>query len=142
MEKVDEKQIVFYNSIPLYSYFMSREKITRPYVGGLLEHNTMVCVFYYKYILRSSHHDAAEMNPTRNYEVVGSIPGLAQWIKDSVLLWCTSQALLRSDVAVALASRYSSDSTPSLGTSICLSTALKKSGGGAKKIYILREYCE
>ena len=22
------------------------------------------------------------MNPTRNYEVVGSIPGLAQWVKD------------------------------------------------------------
>ena len=26
-------------------------------------------------------------NPTRNDEVAGSIPGLAQWIKDLVLLW-------------------------------------------------------
>ena len=34
----------------------------------------------------SSHCGAAEMNPTRNHKVVGSIPGLAQWVKDLALL--------------------------------------------------------
>jgi len=44
-------------------------------------------------------------NPTRNHEVVGSIPGLAQWVDDPVLreLWCRSQTWLGSCVAVALA---------------------------------------
>ena len=28
-----------------------------------------------------------ETNPTRNREVVGSSPGLAQWVEDPVLLW-------------------------------------------------------
>ena len=35
--------------------------------------------------LRSSHCGIGEMNPTRNDEVVGLIPGLAQWVKDLVL---------------------------------------------------------
>ena len=38
----------------------------------------------------------AETNPTRNHEVEGLIPGLAQWVKDTVLLWAVVQV---TDVA-------------------------------------------
>ena len=40
-----------------------------------------------KNLFRSSCGGAAETNPTRNHEVVGLIPALAQWVKDPALLW-------------------------------------------------------
>ena len=47
---------------------------------------------------RNSRHGAVEMNLTRNHEIMGSIPGLVQWVKDLVLplLWCRLQMQLGS----------------------------------------------
>ena len=46
----------------------------------------------------SSHHGTAETNLTRNDEVVGSIPGLAQWV--SVALSCGAGRRCGSDLAL------------------------------------------
>ena len=43
------------------------------------------------------------MNQNGNPEVVGSIPGLAQWVKGCCELWCRLQMWLGSRIAVAVA---------------------------------------
>ena len=61
---------------------------------------------------------------------VSSIPALLSGlrIRHCRELWCRSQRQLGSGVAVAVveAGGYSSDSTPSLGTSMCRGAVLKR----------------
>ena len=67
----------------------------------------------------SSHHQKSCLNTSQNKR--SSL--VVQWVKDPALsmLWCGSQTWLGSHaaVAVAVAGTCSSNSTPSLGTSIC-----------------------
>ena len=53
----------------------------------LLLSQTSTIIPYYKCKIRHSHRGKVEMNPTRNHEVSGMIPGLTQSVKDLVLLW-------------------------------------------------------
>ena len=62
------------------------------------------------------------MNPTSIHEALGSIPGLSGLrIQRCCELGCRSQTLVRSHAAVGVvkAGSYSSNSSLSLGTSIC-----------------------
>ena len=50
-------------------------------------HTEKLLIVHLKLKFRSSCRGAAEMNPTRNHAVSGSIPGLDQWVKNPALLW-------------------------------------------------------
>ena len=86
-------------------------------------------------------------NPTRNMRLqvrsLALLPGLR--IRHCHELWCRSQTQLGSCIAVAVvqAGGYSSDLTPSLGTSICLGFGPredKKKGEEKERVTYIRVY--
>ena len=62
------------------------------------------------------------MKPTGNHEVVGSIPGLAQWVGDPTLLWLWHRPAATAPIR-----------PPCLGISICRGCGPRKAKKSQKK---------
>ena len=73
-----------------------------------------------------------ETNPTRNHEVVGSVRGLAQWVKDLALLWLWL-------AAVALIRPLAWE--PSYTSGVALKSKKKKKGMREENRMVCGPYC-
>ena len=72
-QQVKDPAVIWVNAVAWVQYLAQGF----PYIVGIAKNR--------KQRFRSSHGGVAEMNPTRNHEVAGSIPGLAQRVKDPAL---------------------------------------------------------
>ena len=77
---LEKNLLLFYFSETHQIQISCKSKLQRKF-------NNFFFFFLKKNTTGSSHCGSAVTNPTGIHEVVGSLPGLAQWIKDLVLLW-------------------------------------------------------